>query len=113
MNVESKTSIEDLSIVCNFLEVLQKDIYNLSPEWEVKFSIDLVPDTRLISMASCIIYEVELSEIKKQLYEHLEKHSVRPNVSLWGVTKLLAKKKDETMRLCVDYRQLKTDTIKN
>lgn len=77
------------------------------------FSKDLVPDTRLISMVSCRIYEVELSELKKKLYEHLEKHSVRPSVSLCGVTKLLAKKKDETMRLCVDYRQLKTVTIKN
>ena len=38
---------------------------------------------------------------------------MRPNVSPWRAPLLLVKKKDETMRLCVDYRQLNKVTIKN
>ena len=53
------------------------------------------------------------SELKKQLEELLEKKFVRPSVSPWGAHVLLVKKKDGSMRLCVDYRQLNKVTIKN
>jgi len=48
----------------------------------------------------------ELGELKKQLEELLEKQFIRPSVSPWGAPVLLVKKKDGSMRLCVDYRQL-------
>ncbi|MCI57146.1 RNA-directed DNA polymerase (Reverse transcriptase), partial [Trifolium medium] len=48
----------------------------------------------------------ELKELKKQLQELLEKKFIRPSVSPWGAPLLLVKKKDGSMRLCIDYRQL-------
>ncbi|MCI45885.1 hypothetical protein A2U01_0067124, partial [Trifolium medium] len=56
---------------------------------------------------------VELRELKSQLEELLRKHFIRPSVSPWGAPVLLVKKKDGTMRLCIDYRQLNKVTIKN
>jgi hypothetical protein len=56
---------------------------------------------------------VELEELKKQLEELLDKKFIRPSVSPWGAPVLLVKKKDGSMRLCVDYRQLNKVTIKN
>jgi len=47
------------------------------------------------------------------LEELLEKQFIRPSVSPWGAPVLLVKKKDGSMRLCVDYRQLNEVTIKN
>jgi len=55
----------------------------------------------------------ELGELKKQLEEFLEKQFIRPSVSPWGAPVLLVKKKDGSMRLCVDYRPLNKVTIKN
>ena len=56
---------------------------------------------------------VELHELKVQIQELLDKGFIRPNTSPWGTPILFAKKKDKTLRLCIDYRQLKRVTIKN
>ena len=43
----------------------------------------------------------------------IDKKYVRGSVSPWGAPILFIKKKDGTLRLCIDYRQLKKMTIKN
>ncbi|WMV50166.1 hypothetical protein MTR67_043551 [Solanum verrucosum] len=56
---------------------------------------------------------VELRQLKSQLQELLEKGFIRPSVSPWGAPVLFVKKKDITLRLCIDYRQLNRITIRN
>ena len=48
----------------------------------------------------------ELKELQMQLEEILKKRYIRPSVSPWGAPVLFVKKKDGTLRLCIDYRQL-------
>ena len=43
----------------------------------------------------------------------MDKGFIRPSTSPWGAPVLFAKKKDKTLRLCIDYRQLNRVTIKN
>jgi hypothetical protein len=43
----------------------------------------------------------------------LEKGYIRPSVSPWGAPTLFVKKKDDTLKLCIDYIQLNKMTIKN
>ena len=56
---------------------------------------------------------IELQELKVQLEELLEMGFIRPSTSPWSAPVLFAKKKDGTLRLCIDYRQLNRVTIKN
>ena len=56
---------------------------------------------------------VELKELKLQLQELLKKGFIRLSVSPWGAPMIFVKKKDGTLQLCVDYRQLKKITVKN
>ena len=55
----------------------------------------------------------ELQELKVQLQELLDRGFIRPSTSPWEAPVLFAKKKDKTLRLCIDYRQLNKVTIKN
>ena len=59
------------------------------------------------------IAPVELQELKVQIQELLDKCFIRPSTSLWGAPILFVKKRDKTLRLCIDYRQLNRVTIKN
>ena len=56
---------------------------------------------------------VELHELKVQLKELLDKGFIKPSTSPWGAPVLFAKKKDKTLLLCINYRQLNRIMIKN
>ena len=55
----------------------------------------------------------ELVELKKQIDEMLQKGYIRPSSSPWGSPAIFVDKKDGSLRMCVDYRQLNDVTIKN
>ena len=59
------------------------------------------------------LFRVELTKLKLQLQELLEKGFIRPSVSPWGAPMLFVKKKYGTLRFCVDYRQLNKMIVKN
>ena len=55
----------------------------------------------------------DLEEIKKQIKELLEKSYIQRSSSTWGAPVLLVEKKDESLRMVVDYWALNEVTIKN
>ena len=101
--------VEKVLVVCEFPEELP----GLPPEREIEFCIDIVPGTDPISMPPYRMAPAELKELNEQLKELLDKGFIRPSTSPWGALVLFVKKKDGSLRFCIDYRQLNKVTIKN
>ena len=94
-------------------DVFPDELSGLPPHRDVDFTIELHLGTSPISMTLHRMAPTKLQELKVQLQELLDKGFIRPSTSPWGVLVLFSKKKDKTLRLCIDYRQLNRVTIKN
>ena len=107
------TLVDEIPVVREFPYVFQDDIAELPPEREVEFTIDLIPETKPISIPPYRMAPTELRELKAQLEELLSNGFIRPSISPWGAPILFVKNKDGSLRLCIDYRQLNRVTIRN
>ncbi|KAH0728122.1 hypothetical protein KY284_003987 [Solanum tuberosum] len=113
-DMESKTLlIESVPIVNEFLDVFPNDLPGVPPEREIDFGIDLLPDTQPISIPPYRMAPAELKELKEQLRDLLEKGFIRPSQSPWDAPVLFVKKKDGSLKMCIDYRQPNRVTVKN
>ena len=107
------TQLEDIPIVKEFPDVFPGDISGLPPDRAIEFVIELIPGTKPISIPPYRMAPAELKEMKAQLEELLSKGYIRPSTSPWGAPVLFVKKKDGSLRLCIDYRQLNRAKIRN
>jgi hypothetical protein len=105
--------IKDIPIVSEFPDVFPEELPGLPPERDVEFVIELKPGTAPISRRSYRMPPNELAELKTQLQDLLEKGFIQPSSSPWGCPAIFVKKKDQTLRMCMDYRPLNEVTIKN
>ncbi|KAA0058528.1 DNA/RNA polymerases superfamily protein [Cucumis melo var. makuwa] len=110
---EQEVSLSSEPVVREYPDVFPDELLGLPPPREIDFAIELELDTAPISRAPYRMAPAELKELKVQLQELLDKGFIGPSVSPWGAPVLFVKKKDGSMRLCIDYRELNKVTIKN
>lgn len=80
-----------------------EDISEFPPHREVDASIELVPREARAWKASYRMGTPELVELKLWLKEILDKGYSSPSLSPWGTSIFFMKKKDDTLRLWIDY----------
>ncbi|KAL0285761.1 UNVERIFIED_CONTAM: Retrovirus-related Pol polyprotein from transposon, partial [Sesamum radiatum] len=107
------TKLEDIPIVREFPDVFPNDLPGPPSDKEIEFEVNLVPGATPVSKTPYRMALAELRELKKQLQELMEKKLIRPIVSPWRAPVLFVKKKDGSLRLCIDYRELNKLTVKN
>nr|GEZ85414.1 putative reverse transcriptase domain-containing protein [Tanacetum cinerariifolium] len=105
--------IEDVPMIRDFPEVFPNDLPGLPSHRQVEFRIDLVPGATPVAHAPYRLAPSEMKELAKQLQELSEKGFIRPSSSPWGAPVLFVKKKDESFRMCIDFRALNKLTVKN
>ena len=108
-----EVKLENVPVVCEFLDVFPEDLPGLPPDRELEFGIEVLSGSAPISIPPYRMAPMKLKELKTQLQDLVDKGFIRPSVSPWGAPVLFVKKKDGTMRLCIDYRQLNKVTVKN
>jgi hypothetical protein len=109
----TESPVERIPVVCDYLDVFPDELPGMPPDRDIEFAIELQPGSAPISKRPYRMPPVELAELKKQLQELLDKGFIRPSTSPWECPALFVKKKDESLRMCVDYRSLNAVTIKN
>jgi hypothetical protein len=110
--MEAKT-LELVPVVDEYPDVFLEELPGMPPDRDIECVIDLIPETSPITKRPCRMTASELAELKKQLGDLQQSGFIRPSSSPWGAPVLFFKKKDGSMRMCVDYRALNEVTIKN
>jgi hypothetical protein len=105
--------VKDIPVVYEYPDIFPDDLPGMPPDRDIEFIIELQRGTAPISKRPYHMPPNELAELKIQLQDLLDKGFIRPSASPWGCPTLFVKKKDNSLRLCVDYRPLNAVTIKN
>ena len=112
-NKKEVLKLDHIPVVREFPNVFPEDLPGIPIDREIEFSIDLLPETSSILKAPYWMAPTKLKELKEQLQELLDKGYIRPSASPWGAPILFVRKKDGTLRLCIDYRELNRVTVRN
>jgi hypothetical protein len=104
--------LKKIPVVYEYADFFLDELPGMPPDRDIEFAIELQPGTTPISKRPYRMPPAELAELKKQLQELLDKGFIFPSTSPWGCPALFVKKKDESLRLCIDYRPLNAVTIK-
>ncbi|XP_071922618.1 uncharacterized protein [Coffea arabica] len=108
-----KLKVEDVHVVKEYPDVFPDELVVLPPKREIEFKIDLLLGTSPISKIPYRMAPAEFKELKLQLQDLLERVFIQESGFLWGAPVLFVKKKDGSLRICIDYRGLNNVTIKN
>ncbi|CAI7782228.1 unnamed protein product [Closterium sp. NIES-53] len=101
-------------ILEEFQDILPDDLPDQLPPYRThQHEIVEEPRSKPTFRAPYRLSPTELADMKKQIEYLLEKRLIRPSTSPYGAPVLFTPKLDESLRMCIDYRALNKQTIKN
>jgi hypothetical protein len=101
------------SLLENFKMVFPDEQQGYSPKRSVELGINVEEGTEPLSKPTYRLSPAELDELKTQLTLLLEKGIIRPIASPWAAPVPFTTKKNGSLRMCLDYRDLNQKTVKN
>ncbi|KAJ4821432.1 polyprotein [Rhynchospora pubera] len=110
--IELNVAPELLPILQNYAQLFEEPT-TLPPHRKIDHQIQLLPNAKPINLRPYRQSYYQKLEVEKIIEELLKNKFIQPSTSPFASPVILVKKKDNTWRLCVDYRQLNACTIKN
>ena len=95
-----------------FRDVFQEPT-KLPPKRTVDHAIALVDESKVFNQRPYRLLFHQKNALEVLIKDMLSSHMIRPSISPFSSPVILVKKKDGTWRLCVDYRQLNSNIVKN
>ncbi|GJP69758.1 hypothetical protein CLOP_g772 [Closterium sp. NIES-67] len=97
-----------------FQDILPDDLPNELPPYQThQHGIVEEPGSKPTFRAPYQLSPTELTDMKKQIEYLLAKGLIRPSTSPYSAPVLFTPKLDGSLRMCIDYRALNKQTIKN
>ncbi|GJP73424.1 hypothetical protein CLOP_g4139 [Closterium sp. NIES-67] len=110
----SETSEKIKELLKEFQDILPDDLPNELPPYRThQHEIVEEPGSKPTFRAPYRLSPTELTDMKKQIEYLLAKGLIRPSTSPYGAPVLFTPKPDGSLRMCIDYRALNKQTIKN
>jgi hypothetical protein len=113
MNPLEKTTLPAIKAVLNQHNQVFEEPTELPPERVVDHKIPLQPGAPIVNTRPYILSHKQKNTMEELVLNLLKNNIIRPSVSTYSSPAMLVKKKDETWRLCIDYRKLNNLTVKN
>ena len=99
-------------LLAEYADVLREPT-TLPPDRPVSHVIPLEPGARPPHRGMYRLTPLERAEVHKQVQELLAKGFIRPSVSPFSSPVIFVRKKDGTLRMCIDYIAVNKLTVKN
>ncbi|XP_021616670.1 uncharacterized protein LOC110617986 [Manihot esculenta] len=110
--LELPTAIKQ--VLDEFSDVMPQELpKRLPPKREVDHHIKLEPGAKPLAGVPYCMASPELEELRRQLRELLDAGYIQPSKAPYGAPVVFQKKKDGSLRMCIDYRALNKVTVKN
>lgn len=100
-------------VLAEYKDVFEELPVGLPPDRGAPHTIPLLPNSEPPHKRMYRLSPKEREEVDRQVTTLLEKGWIVPSTSPYGAPILFTTKKDGTLRMCVDYRALNKQTIKN
>nr|GEV04400.1 transposon Ty3-G Gag-Pol polyprotein [Tanacetum cinerariifolium] len=110
---EDELELSDIPVVRDFTDVFSEDFSGLPPQRQVEFSIELIPGAKPVAKFPYRLAPTKMQDLSKQLQEVQDKAFIRPSHSPWGAPVLFVKKKDSSLHMCINYREMNKLNVKN
>ena len=115
-NVEGEVEIPAIlrPLIREYGDVFPEEIpKGLPPIRQTGHTIPLVEDAKPAFRPLYRLSPFEHEEVRIQIADLLEKGWIEPSSSPFGAPILFVQKKDKSLRMCIDYRALNKQTVKN
>jgi len=115
---ESKVGLNEndqnqlVNLLCDYSDVFSTGPLDLGKTDVFKHDIKLT-DTRPMKHAPRRMSEVKQTEADRQIQQCVDMGLVKPSNSAWAAPIVMVRKKDNTLRMCIDYRVLNDKTVKD